>query len=78
VAASGDLSAGVAEQVLEAARVAFTQGLQVVALLSAIMAALTAIGVAVFLRQVRPTPPDSSDAPGADTVPAVVAAGEPE
>jgi MFS transporter, DHA2 family, multidrug resistance protein len=53
VAASGELNAGLASQVLEAARVAFTQGLQVVALVSAIIAALTAIGVALFLRQVR-------------------------
>jgi DHA2 family multidrug resistance protein-like MFS transporter len=78
VAASGDLSAGLAEQVLGAAQVAFTQGLQVVALVSAILAALTAVGVAVFLRQVRPTPPDSPDAAASDAVPAIVAAGEPE
>jgi DHA2 family multidrug resistance protein-like MFS transporter len=78
VAASGDLRAGLAEQVLDAAQVAFTQGLQVVALVSAILAALTAVGVAVFLRQVRPTPPDSPDAPASDAVPAIVAAGEPE
>jgi hypothetical protein len=75
---SGDLSGRLAEQVLEAAQVAFTQGLQVVALLSAILAALTAVGVAVFLRQVRPTPPHGPDAPASDAVPAIVAAGEPE
>jgi DHA2 family multidrug resistance protein-like MFS transporter len=75
VAASGDLNPGLAEQVLETARVAFTQGLQVVALLSAILAALTAVGVAIFLRRVRATPPD---APSADAVPAAVAASEPE
>jgi MFS transporter, DHA2 family, multidrug resistance protein len=78
VAASADLSAGLADQVLEAAQVAFTQGLQVVALLSAILAALTAVGVAVFLRQVRPTPPELQDAAAADAVPAAITASEPE
>jgi MFS transporter, DHA2 family, multidrug resistance protein len=82
VAVSGDLSAGAADQVLEAAREAFTQGLQVVALLSAILAALTAVGVALFLRQVRPAPHDATDAPGdapgTEGVPALAAVGEPE
>jgi DHA2 family multidrug resistance protein-like MFS transporter len=69
VAVSGGLTDAAASQVLEAARVAFTQGLQVVALVSAIIAALAAIGVAVFLRQVRAAPPESV-APAATPVPA--------
>jgi DHA2 family multidrug resistance protein-like MFS transporter len=56
VAVSGELPAALSDQVLEAARVAFTDGLQVVALVSAIIAALAAIGVAIFLRQVRAAP----------------------
>jgi len=77
VAASGELTDALASQVLEAARVAFTQGLQVVALASAIVAALAAIGVAVFLRNVRPTPPESVAAPGAAAASAAVAAADP-
>jgi DHA2 family multidrug resistance protein-like MFS transporter len=78
VAASDDLSAGPAEQLLEAAREAFTQGLQVVALISAILAALTAVGIVLFLRQVKPAVHDSTDAPGTEAVPALAAAGEPK
>jgi DHA2 family multidrug resistance protein-like MFS transporter len=58
VAVSGELPAGLAAQVLDAAREAFTQGFQVVAFTSAVTAALAALGVAVFLREVRgPTEP---------------------
>ena len=53
VAASGDLSEALAAPVLAAARVAFTQGLQVVALVSAAVAAVAAVAVAVLLRNVR-------------------------
>jgi MFS transporter, DHA2 family, multidrug resistance protein len=53
VAASGDLPAGLAEALLVAAREAFTQGLQVVAFVSAVIAALATVAVAVFLRNVR-------------------------
>jgi MFS transporter, DHA2 family, multidrug resistance protein len=67
VAASDELTDRLASQVLEAARVAFTQGLQVVALVSAIIAALTAIGVAVFLRQVRAASPEPAGAPATAT-----------
>jgi MFS transporter, DHA2 family, multidrug resistance protein len=74
VAASGELPDALASQVLEAARVAFTQGLQVVALVSAVMAALAAVGVALFLRQVKPASPDPTGAPAA----AAVAAAEPQ
>jgi DHA2 family multidrug resistance protein-like MFS transporter len=54
VATAAQLSEGVGAVVLEAAREAFTQGLQVVALVSAVLSALTAAGVALFLRDVRP------------------------
>ena len=43
VAVSAEPPATLSDQVLEAARVAFTEGLQVVALVSAIIAALAAI-----------------------------------
>ena len=76
VAVSSDLSAGLANQLLETARAAFTEGLQVVALLSAVLAALTAVGVVVFLRNVRAAPTESVAVP--DGVPARVASGEPE
>ena len=56
VVASRDLADSLADQVLDVAQSAFTQGLQVVALVSAILAALAAIGVALFLRQVRAAP----------------------
>jgi DHA2 family multidrug resistance protein-like MFS transporter len=65
VAVSAELPAALADQVLEAAQVAFTQGLQVVALVSAIIAALAAVGVAVFLRQVRAAPHEPAGAPAA-------------
>ena len=54
VATSERLSDSVGAVVLTAAREAFTQGLQVVALVSAILSALAAIAVARFLRNVRP------------------------
>ncbi len=53
VAVSRELTDAVAGPVLDAARAAFTQGLHVVALVSAILAALAAVGVAVFLQKVR-------------------------
>ena len=65
VAVSAELPAALADQVLEAARLAFTQGLQVVALVSAIIAALAAVGVAVFLRQVRAAPHEPAAGPAA-------------
>jgi MFS transporter, DHA2 family, multidrug resistance protein len=57
VAATEDLSTGLADQVLEATRLAFTEGLQVVALVSAAIAAAAAVGVVLFLRNVRGGPP---------------------
>ena len=70
VAVSSELPAGLAGEVLEAARLAFTEGLQVVALVSAVIAALSAVGVALFLRQVRApsTEPDRPAAPAAAPV----------
>jgi DHA2 family multidrug resistance protein-like MFS transporter len=53
VAVSGELPEAVAAQLLEAAREAFTQGLQVVALVSAAIAAAAAVAVVFFLRNVR-------------------------
>jgi MFS transporter, DHA2 family, multidrug resistance protein len=69
VAVSAELPATVADQVLEAARLAFTEGFQVVALVSAIIAALAAIGVAVFLREVRAAPHEPTAAPAAAAEP---------
>jgi DHA2 family multidrug resistance protein-like MFS transporter len=64
VAASGDLPDALAAAVLDAARVAFTQGLQVVALASAVVAAVAAVAVAVLLRNVRAAPAATeADAP---------------
>jgi MFS transporter, DHA2 family, multidrug resistance protein len=62
VAVSDELPTALAGEVLAAAQEAFTQGLQVVALVSAIIAALAAVGVAVFLRQVRASSPELADA----------------
>jgi MFS transporter, DHA2 family, multidrug resistance protein len=53
VAASDELPDSTAARVLDAANEAFVQGFQVVALASAGLAALSAIGVALFLRNVR-------------------------
>jgi MFS transporter, DHA2 family, multidrug resistance protein len=65
VAVSDELPTALAGQVLAAAQEAFTQGLQVAALVSAIIAALAAVGVAVFLRQVRASSPELADAQAA-------------
>jgi MFS transporter, DHA2 family, multidrug resistance protein len=67
VAVSDELPAALAGQVLEAAQAAFTQGLQVVALVSAIIAALSAVGVAVFLRQVKAPSSEPAAAPATAT-----------
>ncbi len=65
VVVSAELTGALASQVLDAARLAFTQGLQVVALVSAIIAALAATGVMVFLRDVRAASPEQAEAPTA-------------
>jgi DHA2 family multidrug resistance protein-like MFS transporter len=65
VAVSGDLTDALAGQVLDAAQAAFTQGLQVVALVSATIAALAAVGVTIFLRRVRAASAEPADAPAA-------------
>jgi DHA2 family multidrug resistance protein-like MFS transporter len=53
VAAAEDLPESLGMQLLDVARDAFTQGLQVAAVVSAVLAAATAVIAAVFLRQVR-------------------------
>jgi MFS transporter, DHA2 family, multidrug resistance protein len=53
VAAGDDLPTPLATQLLDAARDAFTQGLQVTALSSAVVAGVTAVLAAVLLRRVR-------------------------
>ena len=63
VAAAADLPPAIASQVLDAAQEAFTQGLQLVALLSAVTAALAALGAAIFLRHVRAAPETPAHAP---------------
>jgi MFS transporter, DHA2 family, multidrug resistance protein len=78
VATSTELTEALANQVLEAARLAFTQGLRVVALVSAILAALAAVAVASFLRNVRAPSHESPGAPGDTALPAALAATEPE
>jgi DHA2 family multidrug resistance protein-like MFS transporter len=73
VAISSELPEALASQVLETAQLAFTQGMQVVALVSAIIAALAAVGAAVFLRNVRAA---TSAEPGGSGEAAVLAAVE--
>jgi DHA2 family multidrug resistance protein-like MFS transporter len=55
LAESTELPANVGAALLSAAREAFTQGLQVVAVVSAVLAALGAVGIALFLRNARLT-----------------------
>ena len=59
---SGDLAAGVAARLLEAARDAFVQGFQVVASVSAVIAMLAAAGVVAFLTNLRPSESEPSSA----------------
>ncbi len=69
VAVSGELPEALATQVIAAAHAAFTNGLQVVAFVSAVVAALAAIPVAVFLRNVRAgSPPPTAGLPLVDEV----------
>ncbi len=63
VAASEGLAEGAAAQLLAAAREAFTNGFQVVAFVSAVVAVVSAIGVALFLRDVRGPTRESEEAP---------------
>jgi DHA2 family multidrug resistance protein-like MFS transporter len=62
VAAGESLPESLARPVIDAAQVAFTDGLRVVALVSAVIAALAALGVGVFLRRVG-TGPGGPEAP---------------
>jgi MFS transporter, DHA2 family, multidrug resistance protein len=68
VAAGEQLPAALASQLLDAAGEAFTQGMQVVALVSAVLAAVTAVLAAILLRHVR-----GGDEP--DPVPAQLGGG---
>ncbi len=61
VAAGESLPDSIAGPVMEAARVAFTDGLRVVALVSAAIAALAALGAWIFLRRAR-----AGSGPGAE------------
>jgi MFS transporter, DHA2 family, multidrug resistance protein len=58
VAAGEELPEPLAAQVLDAAREAFTQGLQAAALASAVVAAITAVLAVILLRQVRASEPE--------------------
>ena len=68
VAASDELPDSTAARVLDAANEAFVEGFQVVALASAGLAALSAIGVALFLRNVR-GPAGETETPTEQRVP---------
>jgi MFS transporter, DHA2 family, multidrug resistance protein len=56
LAESRELPAALGADLLDSAQQAFTQGMQVVAFVSAVAAALGAIGIVVFLRNVRAAP----------------------
>jgi DHA2 family multidrug resistance protein-like MFS transporter len=71
VAAADELSTPLATQLLDGAREAFTQGMQVAAVSSAVLAAITAVVAAILLRHVR------AGSTGESTM-APVAAVEPE
>jgi DHA2 family multidrug resistance protein-like MFS transporter len=73
VAAAGDLPQALAARVLDAAQEAFTQGLQVVALASAVLAAAAAVLTAILLRQVRGPAPETDLEPPAAPIPTPVA-----
>jgi len=62
VAAAEELPANLAAELLDAAREAFTQGMQVAALVSAVIAAVAAVITAVFLRDIRAESVDESAA----------------
>jgi DHA2 family multidrug resistance protein-like MFS transporter len=78
VAAAEELPAALAGPLLDAANEAFVQGFHVVALVSAIIAVLAAVGAAVFLRHVRPATPEQADTPAvaASADPAAATAAE--
>jgi len=77
VAVSDELPDAVAGQLLGAAQEAFTQGLHVVALVSAIIAGLAAAGAAVFLRNVRAASVEQAGGGSVDVPLAAVDAAEP-
>jgi MFS transporter, DHA2 family, multidrug resistance protein len=79
VVESEQLSGPLAAELLDVAREAFTQGMQVAALTSAVVAAMTAVLAAVFLRRIRagsePVTPPHLEPSGA---PVAAAAAEQE
>jgi DHA2 family multidrug resistance protein-like MFS transporter len=77
VAAGDELPAPVAAELLDTAREAFTQGMQVAAISSAVVAAATAVLAAVLLRRVRGGSPSHGDVEAA-RAPVSAPATEPE
>jgi MFS transporter, DHA2 family, multidrug resistance protein len=67
VAASEELPGSLSDELLDVAREAFTLGLQVTALISAVIAGAAAVATVVFLRKVRAAPhgtvPEAEPAP---------------
>ena len=72
VAVSEELPARVGTDLLDAAREAFTQGLQAAAFASALIAAATAIIAVIWMRNVRPEAASESTATGEGTAPVPV------
>ena len=66
MAVSEELPAADREDLLNAAREAFTQGLQVAAFASAVIAGTTAVIAVIWMRNVRPAPAEESAAPSGD------------
>jgi DHA2 family multidrug resistance protein-like MFS transporter len=78
VATADQLGGLLATDLLDVAREAFTQGMQVAALTSAIVAAVTAVLAAVFLRRVRGPEHETPHDLAPTAAPAPAAAVEPE
>jgi MFS transporter, DHA2 family, multidrug resistance protein len=76
VAVSETLPAPLGTELLDVAREAFTQGLQVAAFASAIIAAVTAAVAGIYMRNVRPEPAGESQGAPGDRAPAPVPAAE--
>ena len=67
VAVSEELPPRIATDLLDAAREAFTQGLQVAAFASAVIAGATAVIAVIWMRNVRPAPAEESAAAPGDS-----------
>ena len=63
VAVSEELPPRLATDLLDTAQAAFTQGLQVAAFASAVIAGVTAVIAVIWMRNVRPQPAEESSAP---------------